>query len=307
MDYFVDDLLEEDRDKAFRLYRNHSGGLLTVYNDGNAGQVYVLLPDGPRYVPRPVTCAAYQQRSQLEPGAARQFRALAMEWIDRVHTPDFAFNAVKQAIEMCDMTTNPASQRIYRIGIAEPLSQNRSPDFVSVRAIYCFSFGIVQETLRNRLRNVGEEWMFDKTLQYNEAGNAVRRQGAGAGPYAPVLRPVLKCIQHGRASRKLPDRPPPIYTVYEDGSIAVGHTFMPGLRFPATMEEMVGCEDRVQYRKVSPDRLELEFHGGAYIQQVAETPTRGDEPREIRPRRYLHVTIMAVIIIIAFYMSLLTA
>ena len=77
-----------------------------------------------------------KNRCAVEPGAIRYFEALTIQWLDRANTPHFVTNAIEQAIPMYNMTVNRASQRIYRIGIDNPLKKHRTPDFVSVRAMY---------------------------------------------------------------------------------------------------------------------------------------------------------------------------
>ena len=130
MERFVGDDLEGDIEDIPRLYSLPGGSQGAHWNGANVGEDYVLLSDGSRLIPTNVKNATYHLRAQLEPGAARYFHALALQWIDRTQTPAFAVNAIEQALRICGVTANPASQRIYRIEIDKPLKSNRTPDFV---------------------------------------------------------------------------------------------------------------------------------------------------------------------------------
>ncbi|KAH8893593.1 hypothetical protein GQ53DRAFT_763183 [Thozetella sp. PMI_491] len=126
---------------------------------------------------QPANCSVGKQikgdiRAQLKPAAARYFHALYNQWINRAGTSTHTVHALEQALRMCDITINLANQRIYRNRVDGPLRSGQTPDFVSVRALWCLAFGRIQESLRLRLRVARAEWMLSNNLNFNLPGNA---------------------------------------------------------------------------------------------------------------------------------------
>lgn len=204
----------------------------------------VRTPNGSRLVNKRLWDATARTVAKMEPALAQTMKDLAVSLIPS-NWPRWFQGLVREGIQEIDGRASPASQRMYRQGIAGRLSQGQAPNYANTMALWCFGRGYLHSSIIGGFRDKGYEWMTGPDVEFENHRQAIRPVGSGADSWVDVASIELPDLRKER-KRHIPPRERPVYRHEADGTITLLQPDLTEVTALARQEDMLACHDRLE-------------------------------------------------------------